>query len=283
MSSQRLQAQRAVRHQKSGQTPGSDDGFSEVGSNTNRHSYGSHSAMQRGSPALPEQEEAAPPPPSRDTEVTERDGPEPGLPSGSVTGNGTIQSLSDSVTPLQAHSANLDSALDAPRNPKPEKPPAPNAPRSAMNLRSKLRGSHGAPRGDAHQRGRAPPSTMSSPASDTTKAETRARSKLGSNFEYYTGNTTFCWGGRLQNTRDRPINIATGLFVVVPAALFLAFSYVHESPGVTGHPMCADLWGRQGSMALAPRITRHSHSLWLYLSHLHFFISACFLLGSRGT
>jgi palmitoyltransferase ZDHHC9/14/18 len=50
------------------------------------------------------------------------------------------------------------------------------------------------------------------------------RKELGKNFEYFDGNTVFCWGGRLQNTRDRPINIATGLAVVLPGALFFGFS-----------------------------------------------------------
>lgn len=46
----------------------------------------------------------------------------------------------------------------------------------------------------------------------------------GINYQYFSGNTFFCWGGRLQNTRGRPINLASGLFVFVPSILFLAFS-----------------------------------------------------------
>lgn len=44
--------------------------------------------------------------------------------------------------------------------------------------------------------------------------------------QYFDGNTIFCLGGRWQNTRHRPINIATGLFVVVPCVLF----YIFEAP-----------------------------------------------------
>jgi palmitoyltransferase ZDHHC9/14/18 len=50
------------------------------------------------------------------------------------------------------------------------------------------------------------------------------RPKLGKNHEYFTGNTVFCWGGRLQNARDRPINIATGILVILPSALWFAYS-----------------------------------------------------------
>lgn len=46
----------------------------------------------------------------------------------------------------------------------------------------------------------------------------------GINYQYFSGNTFFCWGGRLQNTRGRPINLASGLFVFIPSILFLAYS-----------------------------------------------------------
>ena len=50
------------------------------------------------------------------------------------------------------------------------------------------------------------------------------REALGKNYEYFEGNNVFWLGGRMQNARDRPINILTGLFLVVPAILFFAFS-----------------------------------------------------------
>lgn len=46
---------------------------------------------------------------------------------------------------------------------------------------------------------------------------------IGRNFEYFEGNTVFCLGGRLQNTRSQPVNIATGSLVVVPSVLFFVF------------------------------------------------------------
>lgn len=50
------------------------------------------------------------------------------------------------------------------------------------------------------------------------------KSALGKNYEYFEGNTIFWMGGRLQNARDRPINIATGVCLVLPAILFFVFS-----------------------------------------------------------
>jgi len=48
--------------------------------------------------------------------------------------------------------------------------------------------------------------------------------RIGKVFEYFEGNTVFCLGGRWQNSRQRPVNVATGLMVVVPAVLFFVFS-----------------------------------------------------------
>lgn len=44
------------------------------------------------------------------------------------------------------------------------------------------------------------------------------------NYQYYPGNTFFCFRGRWQNTRERPVNIASGILVLVPAILFLIYS-----------------------------------------------------------
>lgn len=42
-------------------------------------------------------------------------------------------------------------------------------------------------------------------------------------YQYFEGNTIFCLGGRWQNTKHRPVNIATGIFVLVPCILFFVF------------------------------------------------------------
>jgi palmitoyltransferase ZDHHC9/14/18 len=49
------------------------------------------------------------------------------------------------------------------------------------------------------------------------------KSDLGRVHQYFDGNTVFCLGGRWQNTRGRPINVATGVFIVIPCALFFGF------------------------------------------------------------
>jgi palmitoyltransferase ZDHHC9/14/18 len=41
--------------------------------------------------------------------------------------------------------------------------------------------------------------------------------------QYFDGNTVFCFGGRWQNTKHTPINIATGALIVIPCALFFGF------------------------------------------------------------
>jgi palmitoyltransferase ZDHHC9/14/18 len=46
----------------------------------------------------------------------------------------------------------------------------------------------------------------------------------GKNYEYFSGNTVFCLGGRLQNSRDRPINIVSAIFILLPIGLFFGFS-----------------------------------------------------------
>lgn len=81
------------------------------------------------------------------------------------------------------------------------------------------------------------PSAADAPAAKTkAKAAKEKMPANGYNHEYFEGNTVFCIGGRLQNTRHRPINIATGFLVVLPAILFFAFSasylWHHVSPAI---------------------------------------------------
>jgi len=58
----------------------------------------------------------------------------------------------------------------------------------------------------------------------SAKAPPKATTKLGRVWEYFQGNTVFCLGGRWQNTRSKPVNVATGLLVVVPGVLYCIFS-----------------------------------------------------------
>ncbi|EXJ92610.1 hypothetical protein A1O3_01162 [Capronia epimyces CBS 606.96] len=69
-----------------------------------------------------------------------------------------------------------------------------------------------------------------------SNAQIATKSALGKNHEYFEGNTIFWLGGRIQNARDRPINIATGVLLVLPAVLFFVFSaswlWHHVSPAI---------------------------------------------------
>jgi palmitoyltransferase ZDHHC9/14/18 len=60
--------------------------------------------------------------------------------------------------------------------------------------------------------------------SSATNKEVAIKSALGKNYEYFEGNTIFWWGGRLQNARDRPINIVSGAIILLPAILFFVYS-----------------------------------------------------------
>ena len=230
MSSQRLQAQRATRQSRMGQGGSSDDGFSEVGSNGNRHSISSNPALHRNS--LVSQEQDTMPPPSRDTELTEREGPDQPTTNTSLVDNGTVQSLSDSATPLQAGPANISVAFNSHQNFHPNTAPLPPAPRSPKSFGSKFLKS----RGNSHpveRNSHGHEALYSADSSPISTPANHSHSKAGNNYQYFTGNTVFCWGGRLQNTRHRPINIATGLLVLIPGGLFFGFSWVFAFPFIS--------------------------------------------------
>jgi palmitoyltransferase ZDHHC9/14/18 len=100
-----------------------------------------------------------------------------------------------------------------------------NAPLTPRSFRSSIMRSHRHSRTSLHGRGgheKLPSDASTAQAKEATKDI--VKSNLGKNYEYFPGNTTFCLGGRFQNTRERPINIATGIMILLPTALFLAFS-----------------------------------------------------------
>ena len=66
--------------------------------------------------------------------------------------------------------------------------------------------------------------TESDDAHSFVKPPVTTNQKPGYNYEYFAGNTFFFLRGRAQNTRDRPINLASALFVIAPSILFLIFS-----------------------------------------------------------
>lgn len=227
MSSQRLQAQRGgSRPPTVGQKGMNEDSSAEGGSSIRQSVNSTQTMRQAGSPDPDGQ-----PPPSRGTEMTEQETMERVTANTSPTqGHHATGSLSESVRPLQRNpgnskglSLNIDKSYkNGGGLPTPSKSPrsfrssfllptrgdiAPNSPNRSTQGREKLS------------------SVASSPGLTPVEAlKSIAKPKLGNNHEYFTGNTVFFWGGRLQNTRHRPINIATGLLVVIPATLFFIFS-----------------------------------------------------------
>lgn len=67
------------------------------------------------------------------------------------------------------------------------------------------------------------PADAVAPTANASNGEKMAVA-VGRNFEFFEGNTVFFLGGRFQNTRSTPINIATGSLVVIPSILWFAFS-----------------------------------------------------------
>lgn len=232
MSAQRLQGQR-------GQRPGSivarsslsHDGHSELGFSSYRNSITSVPSQAQSHA----QDQDGRPPPSPATEFSEREYlPDRTTANTTPTVPDTVRSHGESITPLQQPREEPPSHLDLSRANKSGSlvPPGQKSPRSfrsSFMLSSRGHNSGSVrPQGQGHEK---LSSAASSPrlqahddATDITKTEMQKELNHGKNYEYFTGNTVFCWGGRLQNTRDRPISIGTGALVAVPAILFLIFS-----------------------------------------------------------
>lgn len=235
MSSQRLQQQR---NHRPSSLLGHGSLHAQVTSDTtsasHRQSTGSMQTFRRV-PTLSSHYELDHPPPSRGTDITDRDLPDRATANTSPTNAGTVHSRGESVTPLQRpprlpRPQHLDLDLttahahththDAAKHPTPSK--SPRSFRSSFMLSSR---DGRAPQLRPHQGHEKLTSAASSPRLARREATKEAvKNELGRNYQYFSGNTVFCWGGRLQNTRDQPINVATAILMILPAALFFAFS-----------------------------------------------------------
>ena len=218
MSSQRLQAQRRARPSHVNPSVPSVDGLSDTGSIIHRQSMGSNTT---GRPEMSIFHDMDLPPPSRGTEFSDPD--ELDTVNASPTGNATVQSTGGSERPLQAGSSNKRAkyqSLDDNKHYTGSRPPVHKSPMSfsANFLVSTKRDMPGLreAQGLGH---------VSSPNTPAVSAPPERTPKPGINYQYFSGNTVFCWSGRLQNTRDQPVNIITGILVVLPTALFLIYSY----------------------------------------------------------
>ncbi|SPQ19678.1 31dc61b3-6e63-4537-a62a-8d8f258c9aac [Thermothielavioides terrestris] len=174
------------------------------------------------------------PPPSRGTEFTEQETYDRVTATTSPThGHNPAASLTDSVRPLQRKpeaAANLTLDLSKTFKAGASAATPVRTPRSLRSsfLMPRLESSSG---NREMQGGEKLESLASSPQLPPGSGDGKRRppqenqkSQIGRNYEYFDGNTVFCLGGRLQNTRHRPVNIATGGFVVLPSVLFFIFS-----------------------------------------------------------
>jgi palmitoyltransferase ZDHHC9/14/18 len=217
MSSQRLQAQR-------GQRPPSGFGNRNEGASDSRIGSFRHSDG-RGTP-LGHYDHDGPSPPSRGTDVT-AEMPDRTTANTSPTGAETVRSHPESVAPLhqephKPQHLDLSKATKDRTGGLPTPGKSPRSFRSSFILPSRGAASSTRPQGQGHEK---LSSTASSPRFAQQEAlKQEVKKELGKNHEYFSGNIVFCWGGRLQNTRDRPVNIATGLLFILPAALFFGFS-----------------------------------------------------------
>jgi len=228
MSSQRLQQQRGgSRPPTMAQVGSSEDGSAEGGSSVARHSVNSNQTAKQGQSQRDHIE--SPPPPSRGTEMTET--AERVTANTSPThGHNATGSLTESVRPLQRGPPNTKGlTLNIDKSyknggglPTPSK--SPRSFRSSFLLPTRGDAAASSPNRSTQGREKLSSAASSPGLTPTDAPEPIPKQKLGTNYEYFTGNTVFFWGGRLQNTRDKPISIATGFAVVLPGVLFLVFS-----------------------------------------------------------
>ncbi|KAI0906155.1 palmitoyltransferase ERF2 [Ustulina deusta] len=232
MSSQKLQAQRGARPLSISQHPPSIDDLPDEDDQSQIAPYEIRvpSTMSRNNQPTSDPDDVQPPP-SRGTEITE---PYDRITTTTSPTHGyyPTASVTDSVSPLRRKQAeekglslNLDkssSYRNAGSPPSPVK--TPHSFRSGLFMSGMGESAANRPNHDMHgaeklSSGDSSPRLASNTAGTSAK-EARPNSQLGRNHEYFEGNTVFCLGGRLQNTRHRPINIGTGFLIVLPAALF---------------------------------------------------------------
>ncbi|KAK3393034.1 DHHC palmitoyltransferase-domain-containing protein [Podospora didyma] len=238
MSSQRLQAQRGASRPAtmSRQQESPENAPAEVAGNPARHSLLS-SLNARLEGQIDEAGELRSPP-SRGTEMTEQETLDRITANTSPThGHNATASLTDSVRPLQRKpgdrrnlTVNVDKNYKLGGNlPTPIR--TPRSFRSSFLLPGRIESHDGSNReiegGEKLESVASTPHLPRQSRDSDRKAAVRTQkrdSKPGHNYQYFEGNTVFCFGGRMQNTKHRPINIATGSLVVIPCILFFVFS-----------------------------------------------------------
>lgn len=238
MSSQRLQAQRAgsrpATMTKPIRTENLDDTTTDFGGSVRRDSLTStpFAEVQRNVATADDSER---PPPSRGTEMTEQETLDRITANTSPThGHYPAGSTSDSVRPLHNKSESNRNHLrvDVGRSHKganiPSPIKSPRSFRSSFLLASKgeqgqNRSTDGAEKLSSNA---SSPNLQAAIRRNNAETETHAPKPVqppGRVYQYFDGNTVFCFGGRWQNSKQQPINIATGIFVLTPCVLFFIF------------------------------------------------------------
>ena len=148
---------------------------------------------------------------SRGSDVTGKDVQDRGYYGGSQSGHRATQSAAESTSPLQP-SSEQQMIKDRKEH------------RLSSTFRNNFRGTSPASPASPRDHVEHKKKYYTKTASSHLEEKTDAISKLeGKNYEYFTGNTVFCMGGRIQNTRDKPVNIGTGIFIILPGVLFLVY------------------------------------------------------------
>lgn len=211
MSSQRLQARRG-RQAESSHSEIPLEEASEAGHTAIRHSLTSHPVklIHHSTPV---------PPRSGGTEISDRE--DRVTMTASPNGETTVRGSGESERPLQGHSfhlgpghggsaSNYKQGSSAP-------PPNKNSPKS---FRPKILSTPPENGPELHDnRGHERLPSKNSTSHTSVKSDNPA--PLGKNYQYFLGNTVFCFGGRFQNTRDLPVNILSAMIAVLPTILFL--------------------------------------------------------------
>lgn len=241
MSSQKLQAQRGgtPRPPTMSSSPNLEENSVEVGGSVTRQSIISNPIAQVQRQRTLSDPENPRPPPSRGTEMTEQETLDRITANTSPShGHYATGSMSDSVRPLQRrsdqNSQHLNIKIDKSYKDLANMPSPIKSPRSFRNSflmpkndqgqQSRNRSTEGAEKlsSSASSPQMHPVDTNGEPRSQGAREE-GPKTKSTHVHQYFDGNMVFCFGGRWMNSRQRPINVATGLFVIIPCVLFFIF------------------------------------------------------------
>lgn len=232
MSSQRLQAHRGQRPTSQVQyRPRVSEEFGEDKSATNRNSTGSVVTTRGPGSTYQQYDLDTMPPMSRGTDYTEYTNA-----GRTTTSNEYDQSAmpgrgQESLVPLQQRrEPPAPLQMDGQDHDRYQTPISPRekSPRSFMSgFKRSSKASVNGTLVNGHTNGHARLPSEPSPEYDSIdekKRQVQQQQDLGKNYEYFTGKTIFCWGGRWQNARAKPVVVITGILIIVPSVLFFVYS-----------------------------------------------------------